>query len=207
MIKLSPVVDISIFACFSLMFFILSQGLSFSAIFISAILIHELSHIALLLYFKTPVTKISIYPFGIDILANTSYLSYKKELAVTLAGSLSNLLCAAVGAVFLSRYTSLHLLFFVMCHLCLGLFNLIPLSLLDGGRALELIMFDCLEINVAMRLHRYTDLVSLLIISAACVLLLDLSGFNLSVIMLAAYGLTAALCLLNTKRSRQRSAP
>lgn len=207
MVKISSKTYVSVFSPFAVFLFILSQGLVSSLIFFSAILVHEISHILCLFYLGATVKKISVYPFGIDINADTRRLSYKKELVVSLSGSAANLLFVLLGSAVFNFVPRPGLLFFVLCHLSLGLFNLLPITLFDGGKALRLILYDRLEIDTAFRASFLCDLFFSVILLFLCTYLILLSGFNLSVIMVAVYACVAIFFLNITKRSRHKSTP
>lgn len=195
MIKLSENVYVSIFSFFALVFFVSGQGMVYSGTFLLCILLHELSHILFLHIYKAEITRVSFYPFGIDICADTSRISYKKELICTLAGSISNLLFAAAGCVFLKVFPSPPLLFFMLCNLFLGSINLIPLSFFDGGRAIRLILYDCLDIDRAFYLQRLIDVFSSLIFLSFSFFIMESSGFNLSVVCVIIYAAISTLAL------------
>ena len=207
MIQISQKVNISVFAVIAFILFCLSQGIIYSLLFFSAVIIHELSHIVFLVRFKVPIIGISVYPFGIDIKADTLRLSYKKELVVTLAGCLSNLLCALTGFVIFHFISTPYILFFIMCHSALGFFNLIPVSFFDGGRALRLLLYDSFEIDTAFCLQRICDIFSCLVFLLAGMFLIVFSHINLSVVALSIYSAATVLYMHLTKRSRHVSAP
>ena len=207
MVKISAKTYISVFSPFAVFLFILSQGLFSSLMFFSAILVHELSHILCLFGLGATIKKVSVYPFGIDINADTRRLSYKKELVVALSGSAANLLFALLGSAIFNHIPRPGLLFFILCHLSLGLFNLLPITLFDGGKALRLILYDRLEIDTAFRAAFLCDLIFSVTLLCLCSHFVILSGFNLSVIMVAIYACTTIFYLNVTKRSRHKSTP
>ena len=206
MIPLGNAVNIGVFSILTFFLFVLSQGLLCSLIFFSAIFVHELSHIFTLKHFGAEIKGVYIYPFGIDICADTHLLSYKKELAVTLAGGFANLICASLGSLYLHFYPSETVLFFVLCHFSLGIFNLLPLSILDGGRAVRLILYDKFEIDTAYYIQLFVDGLSSVLMLILCSFAFIFSDFNLSVLMLTGYSIIAVICLLCAKKCGQTSA-
>jgi len=89
---------------------------------------HELGHLFWMSFFEALPREMTFSWEGISITPSTRLLSHKKEGLILLGGSLFNLLlaCFPFGAEY--RLASL----------CLGFFNLLPLSGLDGGKILAL---------------------------------------------------------------------
>lgn len=179
----------------------------YSFLFLLCVTLHEFAHLFLLYRSGAKIIRITVFPFGIDIYADTSRISYKKELICTLAGSIANMVFAAIGLIILFTFPSPPTLFFVLCNLFLGFMNLIPLSFFDGGRALRLFLYDTLDIDTAFRAAFFCDLFFSVVSLFVCIYLISFSGFNLSVIMIAVYAFTSIICLNTAKRSRHASAP
>ena len=92
-----------------------------------------------------PVEGLRLGPFGAVICApGASRLSYGRELAVTLAGPAVNLLAAPLLAAFARGGDDPRWYLFAGAHAALGLYNLLPILPLDGGRALYLAAAYCL---------------------------------------------------------------
>lgn len=97
--------------------------------------LHEVAHV---LAFRAAGGRISLLRltmFGAELAGeDRAGLSYGGELLAVLAGPGINLLLAMVGARGGERYY-----LFAGLNLCLGLFNLLPLPGLDGGRAIGIL--------------------------------------------------------------------
>lgn len=90
---------------------------------------HELGHCAALRAFGVRVRALRLSALGAE-LAPAQALPYALELPVALAGPCISLLCAALAARW-GRFL------FAGLSLALGVFNLLPILPLDGGRAVE----------------------------------------------------------------------
>lgn len=202
-IKIYGKVHVSIFSFFAILFFMSAQGVLYSTLFLLCIALHEFSHLFFLKYYGANLCSVTIFPFGIDISADTSRISYKKELVVTLAGSASNLIFAAIGCIVLQRLPSPPLLFFVMCNLFLGCMNLIPLSFFDGGKAIRLILYDRLDIDKAFYIQRLLDIFSSLLFLGFALFVMSGSRFNLSVVCVVIYASVSTLALYIKPPCRQ----
>lgn len=101
---------------------------------------HEGGHLTLLRLFRVPVEGLRLGAFGAVIRARTERLSYGRELLVTLAGPAVNLLCAPLLSALARRWGWAWGYLFAGAHALLGVYNLLPVPPLDGGRALYLLV-------------------------------------------------------------------
>ena len=127
-------------------------------LFVSALL-HEGAHLALLLSYGEKDLTLLLLPGGARIEnAVPEALSYQKTLACALAGPAVNLLLA--GALFLCAGRKGGALFpqAARVNLLLGACNLLPLSFLDGGRALDSLLCLKRKSPVPGRVRKLTDL-------------------------------------------------
>lgn len=99
-----------------------------------AALLHELGHLAALHLAGASVEGIALTAFGAEIRADTRYLPYRKDILCTLAGPAVNI----IAALILARTAGDYLL--AGANLLQGVFNLLPLTGLDGARALHLVL-------------------------------------------------------------------
>ncbi len=120
------------FAAVTLLLFIDRSGVALCAFLSSAA--HELAHLAALFSVRANVTAVTFELFGIRI-DRMDALLFWEELAVLMAGPTVNLvlflLCGSVNN------SSVNLIAAV--NLSIGLFNLLPVGALDGGKAANLI--------------------------------------------------------------------
>lgn len=114
---------------------------------------HELGHLTALRLMGVRVEAFCFTAFGAEIRADTRYLSYGRDLACTLAGPAVNLILALV----LARVSGDYLL--AGANLLLGLFNLLPLPSLDGGRALHLLISWAADPLLADRVCRWVGVI------------------------------------------------
>lgn len=117
-----------------------------------AALLHELGHLAALRLVGADVEGIYFTSFGAEIRADTRYLSYSRDIFCTLAGPALNIL----AAVILARTAGDYLL--AGANLLQGAFNLLPLTGLDGARALHLLLSWAMGPVNADRISRAVEL-------------------------------------------------
>ncbi len=200
MIALSDKINVSIFSLFALVIIFLSDFSAFTAVFLSAVIIHEFSHVLFLRFFGVKIHRLTFYPFGVDMECDMNSLDYGRELICILSGSLANILSAVLGYFIFAATTSEAVLFFVFCNLFLGLCNLLPVSVFDGGRALSLIIDWVFLPDTAYYLARFCDVLGLVFSLLICFAVLGDFGFNLSLVAAVIYGFIANIA--NNSRSK-----
>lgn len=163
------------FFCLSL--FLVLDGSGMGGRCLAAVVLHELGHLAALKLLRIRVNQIRLKPCGIEI-RRAAAPSLGAELAVNLAGPLTNLLLAAGSA-------RLGWLSFSAVNCALGLFELCPLPLLDGGQALMNLMQRHFPLSTAERICARVQWVCFALMTIAGLVLLG-HGANFTLILLLA---------------------
>lgn len=117
-------------------FYILCGEFIIFAQYFVALLLHELSHAFIARRLGYKMNKIVLYPFGLSLSGEDDEFSFNDEIKISLAGPIMNiLLCICCLALWWIEpisyyYTST----FCVVNMVCGLFNLLPIFPLDGGR-------------------------------------------------------------------------
>jgi len=191
-------VSISIYFAVFVACILALDNTGFAPLALLCVLIHECGHIAVLLIFHVPIEKVSIRLFGINItLKNGVALSYSQETALDLSGSAANFVTCVPSALLYSSgifpgQTGAIFAFSLM----LGCFNLLPISSLDGGRALESALCRKTSCDKAEKIVGIISSVLIIPLAAAGIYVVILTGYNISLIAVAVY-LAASLFLKN----------
>jgi len=114
---------------------VMLMGIGASAQVLGAVLIHELGHVIALRACGGRVSEITVGACGFEITPDRQ-LSYLKDAAVLLSGPLAGF--AAAFILRLSHCESCD--FFIGANFVYAVFNLLPISVLDGGGALYAII-------------------------------------------------------------------
>lgn len=174
-----PAVHISVpFLC-GLILFLLFDRTGLGGQMVLAALVHELGHLIAMAALGEQPQSIVFGGFGVRMERRQgTRLSYQKEIWIYAAGPAVNLLAA--------------LLFFPnpqICrvHLLLGLFNLLPMGVLDGGQILRCILQKKMEMARGDFWRRSVSLCcgSLLVLLALAIFLT--SGYNASLLSTSIY--------------------
>ena len=147
--------------------------------------VHELGHLAVLRLCRCRVREFRAGILGAVIEADTSQLSYGRELLAVLAGPFANLLCAAV-MIWVGEES------LAGANIVLCVFNLLPLPLLDGGRALRLALEWGLGPDRGAVLSRRIGRASAWILSVFLLFLMAGTGGSLWLLPTCAASLTMA---------------
>lgn len=130
--------DLSPWTALILALFIWLCGMDLLLAVLFAAFFHEMGHYFLLRHFGAAVKTLRITIFGAEMEIANNRLSYGREILATLAGPAVNLLLALLLAWFGRWWERAYL--FSGAQFILGLFNLLPLIPLDGGRLLWLLV-------------------------------------------------------------------
>ena len=126
-------------------------------------LLHECGHFCALAVFKEYTSCLKIGFFGGEIVRRGYCGNYYKEVIINLAGPLVNIVAAVLCSLFCRKT-----LFYV--NVAIGLFNLLPIETLDGGRALCAILCtkkDRCFVETAVTVISYCVCVPMIILSFA----------------------------------------
>ena len=168
-------------------------GIAYSSILSAAM--HECGHLAAALFLRLKVGELSFMPFGIRLRLKQDLALVKtgKKLTLLFAGSLVNFIAFGILALVNKSAT-----FFALTSLVTGVFNLLPVSTLDGGRILNELLSLKLAENTAQNI---ADAISLFVSFALFVLgavAVAVTGYNVSLVITAIY--LAVLVILRQKK-------
>ena len=133
---------------------------------ICAVILHESGHLLCALVLKIKIQRFDISLLGARIKTKHE-LSYVDEIIFALGGPLAGILGFAFTFNFAFSNISLpfcqsFLFPFSILSLCLSIFNLIPLTSLDGGRILNCALCMIFSLDTAEKIMRFISFLSLL---------------------------------------------
>lgn len=152
---------------------------------ILAALLHELGHIMMMVFCRVRVRSLKIRLFDILIEADDARC-LRDDVLITSGGVMMNFLCAAIFYPFSLKLS--------LPHLALGIFNLLPVMSLDGGRLLGIFLSRYFSQRAVRNTLRVTTFVFILPLMTAGLYTLFNSGYNYSLLIVSLY-LTAVLLL------------
>lgn len=128
-------IQISLGFCLLAAWFAAANGWRLLVTVLGAAAVHELGHCLALWGLGTRITGLRLGILGAVLETDSRNLSYGREMLAVLAGPAANLL----SALLLTLLGGIRWAVPVGAHLVLGMFNLLPVRPLDGGRALYLL--------------------------------------------------------------------
>jgi stage IV sporulation protein FB len=135
-------------------------------IIIVSVLLHEIAHTVMALILKVKVAEIELMPFGGQAkIEDFTGLDPEQEIYVALAGPLISLSVAAIF-YFLPIPGGPALSLFITFNFFLGLFNLIPVLPLDGGRVVRALLSVRIGYRKATRNIAFTGKIAALALAA-----------------------------------------
>lgn len=165
-----------------------------------AVILHESGHLLMLYRFGSFPKRIKLTLFDIAITdTHKAVRGFSRELAVILAGIVSNIIFFLFSLILYLVYPCAFLEGFTAANLSLALFNALPVDSLDGGQALVLILSRHFSPDKAVRI---VDIISLIILFPLLIpgfLLLLQSKYNFSLLLTALY-LIALILIKNRSR-------
>lgn len=130
------------FAAFLALVWALGHGAE-GVILAGVLLSHELAHVLVARLNRIPIERLELYPFGGALrIVGLEVAEPMAEATTALAGPVQNFLLLGLGQLLLGAGIAdePRLDFFLHVNLVMGLFNLLPILPLDGGRVARLIL-------------------------------------------------------------------
>ena len=177
--------------------FLLTNQIKIYGILMLFALIHELGHmlVGILLGFKP--TKLEIMPYGVSVGFEIKCEDYNKKvkkanmlavkkLIIALAGPLTNFIITVIFLIINKNLFGIERNLVIYANILIGIFNLIPIYPLDGGRAIK----NILHITVGLKKsYEYTNQISkitICILTGICSITI-LYIRNVAILLILAY--------------------
>ena len=146
--------------------------------------VHEVGHIVAFGLCSVRVERLVLGLFGGTLILEKKLISYPKEAFTASAGALANLLCSLVCFAVLRSGFSFDMFFLFSANLFYAVFNILPISGLDGGAVLLSLMSIKKELGEAERTAGIISRITLFLLAVCSLLLVSVSAFNLSLFVI-----------------------
>ncbi len=169
----------------TLFFVFLMNSIQSLLLFFTAAALHEMGHIFFLSVYKIKNTELVLGITGAEIHADMTFVPYKREACVCLGGAGCNIVVCVLCLLFLHFFYSKQVVFFFFANLFYAAANLLPVSGLDGGRALECLLLSKFEMIFARKILFVVSGVSAAGVCVGSFFAFRLFGFNPTLLVLA----------------------
>lgn len=159
-------------------------------ILLAIIMIHELSHGLMAMFLGIKIQEIQILPFGgVVKLDNTLSFTIGEEIFISAAGPISNMVLSAT-VFFLQEHfgwesSGFH--FIIFSSLAIGIFNLIPVLPLDGGRIFRSALSYLLGYKKATNVVTIISKLFAILLIALNIYLFSLGSYNFTFILVGIF--------------------
>ena len=159
-------IDLKIFI-FAIIF-ILTHQIKIYGLLMFFALIHELEHLLIGVLLKFKPVKLEIMPYGLSVGFEIKCEDYNKKikkgnilsikrLFIAMAGPLTNLIIIIIFLIFNINVLGIQRELIIYSNVLIGIFNLIPIYPLDGGRMIKEILHIMCGLTKS---YKYTNLIS-----------------------------------------------
>lgn len=156
-------------------------GISFS-------LLHEIGHLIAIIICKEKPKLISFGLFGMTIVRECDLTqNYKKEFVTAISGPLTNFFIAIVFYFIYLKLSKEIFLKIIIVNLIIGLFNIMPVFELDGGRALESLLKYNYPEEISERILKIVSFFTLVIMMGFGFYILISTGYNFTFLAISIY--------------------
>lgn len=174
------------FVVFALISFFDTDGMLLCSLV--AAMLHETGHLIAMVIKNDLPTEIDIHIFNVDIVDNSRPIrNPNDDIFILCFGGVFNLILAVVSIVIFRLTNSAFIYMFFASNLMLGIFNLLPISVLDGGQIVESLLLKHLKPKATQIISDIISLIILLPLSVLGFYILLQSKYNFSLLIISLY--------------------
>lgn len=196
-----------------ILIFILTKQIKIYGVLMLFAFIHELGHmlVGILLGFKPD--KLEIMPYGVSASFNVKYEDYNKKikrgnmlaikkLLIALAGPLTNFIITIIFLVVNVNFFGIERELVIYSNILIGIFNLIPIYPLDGGRVIKNILHIIVGLQNSYEYTNQISKITICLLTAICSITI-LYIKNVALLLILAY-LWYLVIIENRKYNRKK---
>lgn len=173
-------IEISFYFLIVIALIIINDQTNLSLYFAMSILVHELGHLLAIIYHKIKINKICFKIYGIKIEISNNCKSSYIDIFILLSGSLANFLFSLI------MYSSNKNIVLTTINIIIGVFNLLPVESLDGGKILNILLTSHFSMKTADCVSTIVSVIFIAIFSAINFLFMIHGNFNITLTVLCA---------------------
>lgn len=150
--------------------------------------IHEVGHIVAMYFKGHAIKEIKIKFFSIDIIDNDrSIISYENDLLILISGSIFNFIASLLSMIFYHFFLIGTFKYLAYINMLIGILNLMPISSLDGGQILYMLLSKIFSIDKTYIICEIVSFIFLFPLSVLGFIILLNSKYNFSLLFICCY--------------------
>ncbi len=178
---------ISVFAL--ILIFILS--FSYDAVYLYIMFfcafLHEAGHLVFMKHYGVEISRISIYPFGVDMRTDSKNLGYAQEAIISISGTATSFILFLISLPLFRLYPKLSVFAFLTSNFMFFIVNFLPVKGLDGGNALFSLLLMKYDFTKAYRIFSHISTVAFALLCFFAFCLIYVTKYNLSLLFICVY--------------------
>ncbi len=153
------------------------------------VIIHELGHVFAAISYGWKIKEIQLLPFGGMASIEESSQNVWEEFIVAIAGPLQNFTMIFVAIAFqrFNVWSDSWTTFFIQANMVIGLFNLLPISPLDGSKMVKALLFIYFPFRRAMLVSIFVSIVLIIVIFLYTIGFIYDSKININMMILTVF--------------------
>lgn len=188
MIRLfSSKIYISVFTLALLCILSFSYDAIFLYIAIFSAFAHEMGHLVFMNHYKVEISRISIYPFGVDIRTDSKNIGYIQEAIISISGTAISFILFLISALFFRFFPKIEIFAFLISNFMFFIVNFLPVKGLDGGNALLSLLLLKYDFTKAYRIFSNISTVAFTVLCFFAFYLIYVTRYNLSLLFICIY--------------------
>lgn len=180
-------VYISVFALILICILPFSYDAIYLYIAIFSAFLHEAGHLFFMKHYQVEISKISIYPFGVDIRTESKSIGYPQEAIISISGTMVSLILFLVAMLLFRFYPEPLLFAFMLSNFMFFIVNFLPVKGLDGGNTLLSLLLMKYDFTKAYRIFSNVSTTAFALLCFFSFYLIYLTRYNLSLLFICLY--------------------
>lgn len=188
-------IDLKIFIF--IIIFILTKQIEIYGVLMLFAFIHECGHMIVGILLKFSPNKLEIMPYGLSVGFNVNYDDYNikvkkgnklaiKKLIIAMAGPITNLIITIIFMCFPINFIGIKRELIIYSNILIGIFNLIPIYPLDGGRIVKNILHINCGLQQSYKITNEISKITISILTAFCSIII-LYMHNIAILIILGY--------------------
>lgn len=173
------------FLLLAVMVFFLDYDAFFAAVI--SVAVHEIGHLTAMEFFHIKMKNIAFSCSGMNIGYDGKYTPYLQEIAVAFSGPAANMFLSLLALIIFKKAEDESFIILLAISTAVGIFNLLPVKYLDGGKILHCILSLFFGPRFADAFLIIISKIFIVLILFSGLYLFYMSGYNFTLLLSAVW--------------------